>query len=151
MSTYTIEQVTIENLYNIDLLRYFQSEMPALSKRFDDDFNYKNLKDSHMERMVQDCMFYICRKNGEISGHLICELINSTFDPEVKILNQISLYAKPGSGRTAWHLFQKYIDIGKARANHIFTMLTSETNIKPSTLENMGFKYAETVYRMEIK
>jgi hypothetical protein len=86
-----------------------------------------------------------------MTGHMICFFTKTPLDPQVTILRQLSFYAKPDSGRTAYHLFHKFIDIGKKQANHIITMLTSHTNIKPSTLENLGFKELETLYRMEIK
>jgi hypothetical protein len=100
--------------------------------------------------LINNAIFLICRRNGEIRGHMLCYVFTSPLDIKVKVLYQLSFHVKPDSGRTAYHLFQKFIDIGKDRANHIITMLTTHTNIKPSTLERMGFKELETLYRMEI-
>jgi hypothetical protein len=115
-------------------------------------FNHKlNWKNAPIGHLINNYQFYICRRDGEVTGHLICYVFTSPLDVKVKILYQLAFYAKPDSGRTAWHLFQKFIDIGKKEANHIITMLTSQTNIKPSTLKNLGFEEVETLYRLEVK
>lgn len=147
-TTYTIEQLTTVTLFTDEVITYLKSEAPKISAMFENKLDYRNCPLVHL---VENYQFYICRRNGEITGHLICYIFTSPLDIKVKILYQISFYAKPDSGRTAWHLFQKFIDIGKHSANHIITMLTSRTNIKPSTLKNLGFEEVETLYRLEIK
>jgi hypothetical protein len=151
MTDYTIEQVTRDYLNdekNATVFTIYLAQVgPALTKMFDNKLDWKNV---NLQALVENCIFLVCRRNGEIRGHLICYLAPSPLDIKVKILYQLSFYVKPDSGRTAYHLFQKFIDIGKDRANHIITMLTTHTNIKPSTLENLGFKELETLYRMEI-
>lgn len=136
------------NDFTEEVMKYLVAEGPKISAMFEDKFSWKN---TPLLLIAQKYHFYICKRNDEITGHFIGGLMSSPLDPTVKIFRQIALYAKPDSGRTAYHLFQKFIDIGKKEANHIITMLTSRTNIKPSTLENMGFKELETLYRMEIK
>lgn len=148
-TTYTIDRLSIFEIYgDTDVVAYIKEVAPIISERFGNKFNYKNID---MVDMVENKIFLICRRNEKITGHLICFLTYNSLDPEVKILRQLAFYAKPDSGRTAYHLFQKFIDIGKKQANHIITNLTSQTNIKSSTLENYGFKELETLYRMEIK
>jgi hypothetical protein len=146
MTTYTIEQLDGVTLYDDDVQKYISEMGPELSKQFGNKFNSDHTPYS---KLVTSLMFLVCRRNGEIRGHMLCYIFRSPLDPEVKILYQLSFYVKPDSGRTAYYLFQKFIDIGKDRANHIITMLTSQTNIKPSTLEKLGFKEVETLYRME--
>lgn len=149
-TSYTIEQIKDpgENLpYDFDFIEYLLEVGPTLTNLFEGKLDYKNC---NVRDLVNNCIFLVCRRNGKIRGHMICYLTNSPLDPKVKILRQLSFYVKPDSGRTAYHLFHKFIDIGKDRANHIITMLTSHTNIKPSTLENLGFKELETLYRLEI-
>ena len=148
MTTYTIEQLDKESLYTTKVLRYLVDVGPVLTKKFDNEFDWKHCQ---VDELVEKCTFLVCKRNDEITGHLIAHLYNSPLDSTVKIFYQISFYAKPDSGRTAYHLFRKFIDIGKERADHIITMLTTETNIKSSTLENMGFKETETLYRMRTK
>lgn len=148
-TTYTIEQIDGATLItNYRLQEYLKSEVPKISAMFGDKYNYQRCP---VYKLADSSIFLICKRNNEITGHLICRLFESPFDVDTKILYQLAFYAKPDSGRTAYHLFQKFIDIGKKEANHIITMLTSRTNIKPRTLENLGFTELETLYRMEIK
>lgn len=146
-TTYTIEQLTDKTLCNKDVREYIFEVAPKLSEMFENKLDFRNCP---VVDLVQKGIFLVCRRNGEIRGHMICYVFTSPLDVKVKILYQLSFHVKPDSGRTAYHLFQKFIDIGKDRANHIITMLTTHTNIKPSTLERMGFKELETLYRMEI-
>ena len=148
-TTYTVEQVReINYCVPEDFIKYIYEVGPEISKLFDNKLDSRNTR---FRDLVNNYIFLVCKRNGEIRGHLLCYIFISPLDPEVKVLYQLSFYAKPDSGRTAYHLFQKFVDIGKKEANHIITMLTSQTNIKPSTLENLGFKELETLYRMEIK
>jgi len=147
MTTYTIERLT-NALITSEIANYLVTEAPKISAMFDNKLDWNKTPFAHL---IENYQFYICRRNGEITGHLICYIFTSPLDTSKKILYQLAFYAKPDSGRTAWHLFQKFIDIGRKDANHIITMLTSQTNIKPSTLKNLGFEEVETLYRLEIK
>lgn len=144
MTTYTIEQITKAD---DEFIEYFYEVGPELSKKFGNAFDWKYCP---IHVMIDRYIFLVCKRNGKITGHMICNLFTSPLDITVKILYQVSFHAKPDSGRTAYHLFQKFLDIGKTRANHVITQLTSQTNIKPATLEKMGFKEMETLYRLEI-
>lgn len=146
-TTYTIEQLNRESFKNPALQKYLYEEAPKISAMFDNKLDYRNCP---VISLAENYIFLVCRRNGEIRGHMLCYVFTSPLDINVKVLYQLSFYVKPDSGRTAYHLFQKFIDIGKDRANHIITMLTSHTNIKPSTLENLGFKELETLYRLEV-
>lgn len=145
-TTYTVERIRAESHFTPEVRKFFIEEAPKVSALFDNKLNWKNCP---IYRLAENTYFWICRRNGEIRGYLICYLFSSPLDPEVKVLYQLSFYVKPDSGRTAYYLFHKFIDIGKTRANHIITMLTDRTNIKPRTLEKLGFKELETLYRME--
>jgi hypothetical protein len=147
-TTYTIEQLDGVSVWNDDVRRYLYDVAPKLSEMFDGALNWEN---TPYALLADKLIFLICRRNGEIRGHMIANLYTSPLDIKVKILYQVSFHVKPDSGRAAYHLFQKFIDIGKDRANHIITMLTTHSNIKPATLERYGFKELETLYRMEIK
>lgn len=147
-TAYTIEQLDGGTVTSKEVREYLFSVGPELSEMFENKLDFRNCP---VVELANRCIFLVCRRNGEIRGHMICYVFNSPLDIKVKILYQLSFYVKPDSGRTAYHLFQKFIDIGKDRANHIITMLTTHTNIKPSTLESYGFKELETLYRMEIK
>lgn len=145
--TYTIRQLYDCSDFSNEIRDFFEEEGPRIAERFGNSFNYKL---ENLFNLAKKTIFLVCRRNKKTTGYMICYIFNSPLDPEVKILYQLSFYAKPNSGRTAYYLFQKFIDIGKKNAKHIITQLTSQTNIKPSTLENLGFKELETLYRMEI-
>lgn len=147
-TTYAIEKLDKYTVHDDEVVKYLWEVGSHLSHLFGGHLDWNS---TPYELLAEHRQFYICRRNGEITGHLICHIYRSPLDVTKKILYQTSLHAKPDSGRTAWHLFQKFIDIGRKDANHIITMLTSQTNIKPSTLENMGFEKLETLYRMVIK
>lgn len=147
LTTYTIDRLTKREEFVGDVWDFMLDMAPKMSGKFGDKFNYENFQIFKVAALGH---FYICRRDEEITGLLIATLFPSFFDPEIKILYQQTLYVKPDSGRTAYHLFKKFIDIGKREANHIITMLTSQTNIKPDTLNRLGFKELETLYRMEV-
>lgn len=147
MTTYTIERVSKPEEFTKDFKKFLLEEVPKISETFDNAFDHNNCSPFYMATKM---IVLVCRRDGEVRGFLVCSLSNHPFDIKIKILHQLIFYVKPDSGRTAYHLFNKFIDIGKTHANHIITMLTKHTNIKPTTLEKLGFKELETLYRMEI-
>lgn len=147
MAVYTIEQLHSLHDFKDGVIEFLEEEVPKLSARFGDKFNYKKVM---YEAFAQSGIFLVARRDGEVTGMMIAFLNRSPFDYETVILKQQLFYVKENAGRTAYHLFQKFIDIGRKQANHIITMLTSETNIKPQTLKSMGFEELETWYRMEV-
>ena len=90
-----------------------------------------------------------CKRNDQYVGLMIFRLGRSIFDSDVRILSQDLLYAKPGT-RAAYYLMKEFIDFGKRNADHIITMIAEHTNIKPKSLEKLGFKKLETMYRIEV-
>jgi hypothetical protein len=60
------------------------------------------------------------------------------------------LFTKKSSGRATHILMNAFIDFGKANANHLFTMVAEQTNIKARSLDRLGFKQVETLYRLEV-
>lgn len=145
--TYTIELLQDPRDFDEDIKEFMYSEGPKINEMFGSDFECKNFP---MYLFAQHGIFLVGRRDEEVRGIMLATLCGSIFDKNVKILNQELLYVKPESGRMAYHLFNKFIDIGKLKANHIITMLTSQTNIKPSTLENLGFKQTEVLYTLEV-
>jgi len=141
---YTVERV---HTYDRDLHTFIIDNGDYLSELFDGVFNYEN---AAFPAMTEKAVFLVGRRDGEIRGFHISWLTRSPLDVNVKILQQQIFYVKPDSGRTAFKLFQNFIDIGKTEANHIITMLTKHTNIKPATIKRWGFKELEVWYRLEV-
>lgn len=144
MMGYTIEK---ETKLDKNLKMFLQVEMPKLSERYGDKFNV-NFCD--LKAMMEKGEFLVCRRDGEVTGIHLSWLFNSPLDLSVKIIQQQLFYVKENSGRSAYLLFKKFIDFGKSEADHVITMIGSETNIKHSTLERWGFKKLETLYRLEV-
>lgn len=141
---YTVEKIdTLDDEFRT----FLKAEMYELSKMYDGVFdpNYCAMKE-----MLQKGIVFICRRNGEVTGFHISWLSRSSLDVTKKVLQQQIFYVKPDSGRSAYHLFKKFIDFGKSQADHVITMIASHTNIKPSSLESLGFKELETLYRLEV-
>lgn len=146
MTTYTIERAhfPIEK----KLIDFLVCEVPKINGLFGDTYN---LDKADLRSVLDNYIFTYCLRDGEVTGILIAYLGASPFDRSTKILRQVLFYVKPESGRTAYHLFKNFIDIGKLQANHIITMLTRQTNIKPETLKRLGFSELETLYRLEVE
>ena len=143
---YTIER--IERIEDIDteLAHFFLSSADEIAEMYGGKFSSKKFDYLHYAR---NGIFWVCRRNGVPLGIMLARLYESIFDPNVKILSQDLLWVKGGTFRIAHLLLAEFIDFGRANANHILTQTHSETNIKPRSLERMGFERVEDVYRME--
>lgn len=144
---YTIERIHKAEQFTPEIKKFLKEEVPNISKLFGDKYNYNNCI---QHAFAQAGILLFCRRGNEITGLMIAFLNRSPFDHKILILQQQLFYVKQHSGRTAYHLFKKFIDIGRSEANHIITMITSQTNIKSVTLERMGFKELEVLYRLEV-
>ncbi len=143
MMTYTIERYTA---ITKELADFLLEVLPKINEMFGNKFDFRNAK---YKLMLTKGIFLVVKRDDEIRGIMIGAKTTHPFDTNVTLLQQQLFYVKPDSGRAVYHLFKKFIDIGKTEADHIITMLTSQTNIKPETLENLGFEKLEILYRME--
>lgn len=94
-------------------------------------------------------LFLVCYRGNEPVGILIAQRGPGLWNPDVRTLRQETLQAKAGT-RAAYYLLQRFIDIGRASADHIITMIGPHTNIKPSSLKKLGFSELEILYSMEV-
>ena len=131
-----------------ELEEFLSRELPKLNYKFGNKYDINN---ALIYTMMMKGIFLVGKRNGEIRGIHISWLNVHPFDCEQHILMQQLFYVMPDSGRMAFHLFNKFIDIGKESANHIITMTNEYTNIKSETLEKYGFKEIEKMFRMEIE
>jgi len=141
--TYTIKR---EKELTKELLQFICNEADGLNKLFGGKYNWMNMG---VHQMLQQGVFLVGYKDGEVRGIHISFLVNHPLDKKLKVLQQQLFYVKPDSGRMAFHLFNNFIDIGKSEADHIITMLTRHTNIKSETLINKGFEEIQVTYRLE--
>lgn len=109
---------------------------------------YPNSTKFPIQKFADKGILFVCFRNDEPVGFLGATLNHSFFDPEVKILFQQLLYSSPGT-RASYYLLKEFIDFGRTHANHVVTMIGTETNIKSRSLERFGFRKIEEFYRME--
>lgn len=143
-TSYTVDQVIHPD---IQLIEFLKENIPHLNTAYGELYDWDR---ANWEVLFKRCIFLVAKRNGDISGIHISLLTKSLFDTNVDILQQVLFYVKPSHHYAAYHLFNRFIDIGKRKADHIITMLTGHTNIKPSTLEQYDFNYLETLYRTEV-
>lgn len=145
MTTYIIEKV---DYLDDDLKTYLKKELPVLCEKFNNKYDYNY---AAIIRMIQSGVFLVCKRNDEITGIHISWLVQSPLDVRIKLLQQQLFYVKEGSGRSAYHLFKKFIDYGKKHADYIITMIGEHTNVKASTLKRWGFHESEILYQMKVE
>ena len=143
--TYTVKQFkdpTHLSVY-IDFLKESGKE---LEKQYP---VFKNWWRTRLDIYCKKGRVMICFRDKEPVGIMLSKLGRSTFDPQITILQQTLLYAKPNT-RAAYHLMLDFLDFGKNHADHIITMIGENTNIKRQSLEKLGFKKIEELYRIEV-
>jgi hypothetical protein len=146
---YTIERLRAEDLIEKDTALFCQDVGRAESELYADrKFNWRNF---NIRAYCERHRFMLIRRRGTPVGVMLSKLFTSDFDPLVKILFCDLLYVKPGSGRAAYLLVQDFLTFGKQNAQHINMSIAEKTNIKPRSLERLGFKKAETYFRYEVK
>lgn len=146
MTNYRVQRINTMDLDN-GLLDWLRSISLKINNNFNSKFNPKNFD---LFDYVKYNRFVVCYRNEKPVGIMMSRFYSSIFDSETKVLMQDLLYTEPET-RAAKLLFDDFLDFGKKNANHVITMLTDKTNIKPSTLEKIGFNKLEVLYRMEIK
>lgn len=107
------------------------------------NFDYKKFAD-----MTQGLVL-VCYRGEQPVGILIAGRGTAAWNSNHRVLKQLTMYAKPNT-RAAYYLMQHFIDIGKASADTVITMIGEHTNIKESSLEKLGFKKLETLYTLEV-
>jgi len=143
---YTVECLTLEQILSGTLREFLAESADDLSARYGRTFDWRNFRIRRYLR--QGGRIAICYRDGKPVGLMAARLFESVFDPEVRILMQDTLYAKSGT-RAAKLLLDEFIDFGRAHANHVLTTIASATNIRPRSLEKLGFEKLEETYRLE--
>jgi hypothetical protein len=129
-----------------NMVLYLEQIAKKVSSLYGEKFNWRNfqIRDYAINHRVM-----ICERDGEMVGIMLSRLFDSILDPSIKILMQDLLFAERGS-RAAKLLMDDFLTFGKSNADHLITMVTPKTNIKRQTLEKLGFKELETLYRLEV-
>ncbi len=147
IDNYSVKQINVEDMRDPELFQFVRTGAEVLGVVYDNTFNYENFP---IMSYIKSHRFVVCFRGLKPVGFMLSRFFPSLFDPTVKILFQDSLFALPGT-RAAKYLMMEFVDFGKSNADHIVSMIGLKTNIKRQTLEKLGFKELETLYRMEIK
>lgn len=147
MNVYTTRQLKVEDLDNPNILQFLKSGAETVCAAYERKFDWHKFG---IVAYIINHRFVVCFRNEVPVGFMLSRFFPSIFDPTVKILFQDSLFQVPGS-RAVKYLMQEFIDFGNSNADHVISVIGKETNIKRQSLEKLGFKELETLYRMEIK
>lgn len=102
-----------------------------------------------LQRIANEGLFLVCYRDEKPVGFLLATFNKNFFDPDIKVLRQNMLFSLPNT-RAPYLLLKEFIDFGKVNANHIITNIGPKTNIKGESLEKLGFKKLEELYRIEV-
>lgn len=146
---YTVRTVSSKDLTPTVLRMMFDAGVTLSGKHHRKLFKgWKMLDYKRIADVVQGLVL-ICYRGDRPVGILIATRSNAFWNPENRILKQQILYAKPGT-RASYHLMKHFIDIGRASADTVITMIGEHTNISERSLEKLGFKKLETLYTLEV-
>lgn len=130
-----------------DLIKWILYASAQLNYKYGNRYDWSSFP---FHDIMDNHYFAVCTLNGKYVGMTMGRLAANIFDPKCKMLRQITMFADRGA-KTAYYLMNDFIDFGKKNANHVISTINVETNIKGSTLEKLGFKHTESIYRMEVK
>ncbi len=147
MNVYTIEVVTEKMIMrNMEFWDFLKESAEHLDEIGGHRYNWREFP---ILAYIENHRVTVCRRDGKLVGVMLARLCNSNFDRDLKVLRQDILYCRPGT-RAAKLLLEDFIDFGKANAKHVITAIGKRTNIKGRSLEKLGFKELETLYRLEV-
>lgn len=143
MVGYIVE--TVKDVYKDEkLITFLKEHGPILNERFGSRYDLRNF--SLPLFLAKGGRMTLCRKGDEVFGVMLMSLGSPLWDYKVRYLRQEVLYTTRPKATHA--LFNEFIDYGRLNADDIITCINPLTNIKPSTVEKMGFEKLETTYRM---
>lgn len=142
---YTVKLITIEN-FTVEEYHFIIKAADALSIRHDQFHHWRTFD---LEKYIEKARLTVCLRDRKVLGFMASRVTKSIFDNSVTILSQDLLYGCPGT-RAAYYLMQDFVDFGRRNVKHIITMIGRKTNIKRQSLEKLGFKKLQEVYRLEV-
>ena len=143
---------TIRQMHTLKDLQKYKSFFMRIGQELTNDDTYpefKNFSKMNLPNYAETGRFMMSFYGEEPVGLMLSRLSRSIFDRDIVILKQDLLYAKPNT-RAAHCLFHDFLDFGKNHADHIITMIAERTNVKRQSLERLGFKKMEELYRIEV-
>lgn len=132
--------------FNQELLEWFYLSGEYVNEIYERGYDFS--KFNMLEFADAHCI-WLCLRGGEPVGFMMATYGRNFFDPSVTTLNQRLLYSVPNT-RAALLLLKEYIDFGKHNVDHTHSTIGLLTNVKPSSLEKLGFRIVESLYRLEV-
>lgn len=127
------------------LLRFLGDSADAVNHKYGGQYNWGSFP---IQDFTNNHLLAVCYRGAEPVGFLAATLNTAFFDARKVVLRQQLLFSQ--YPKASYRLLCYLIDFGKLHANHIITCIGQETNIKPASLERLGFTELETSYRMEV-
>jgi hypothetical protein len=90
----------------------------------------------------------LCVGKGRVYGVMLATLTENQWDFGKRLYIQDTIYS--AHPRATKLLIDDFINYGRQNADEIITMVGEHTNIKGASLEKLGFKPVELVYRLEV-
>ena len=143
MSRYMTRRVTERDCDQI-LIRFIYEAGVKCSEMYGDPF--PGWEKFDLRAFIRDHYLFVCYRDKNPVGFLAAKRFPSFFSEDVSILSQQLLYGIPGT-RATLLLLKCFLDFGKYNANHVITGIGMCTNIKPQSLQKLGFTELETLYR----
>lgn len=142
---YTVRKLEVKDLKNALILRFIADSGDRLNRVYGDKYEW-----SHrfpLKYTVENHLFLMCFKGDEPVGLMVGTIQPAIFDINRTVLRQETLFGK--YPKATIELLRYFIDFGKVNANLILTNIGEHTNLKPASLEKLGFTKLETLYSME--
>lgn len=143
MSKYTTRE--IDNPYELLMHYGFFYDVRESEEKL-----YPAFKDSTFNILEFAGSVVVCFKDDQPVGLLLYHIAPCLWRQDIRILTQHLLWTQAKT-RAVYYLLRHLKKVGEEKADMIFCPIGHATNLKPSSLEKMGFKLLETTYSYEVK
>lgn len=146
MSYIVTKLKSADEIYSNEKLgRFVIARANAINEKY--EFKFNGWWDFPFEEYLsRGNLILVCWKGDEPVGILAATLTNNLITGK-KMLFQDHLSSV--SPKATYLLLKEFIDFGKRNAKTIITCVGKNTNLKPKSLEKLGFEYMETLYSLE--
>ena len=142
---YIVKQITVADL-DETLVQFIIDNGDALNALYGHQFNWRC--GFPLKYAIEKHVVLVAYKDNTPIGFMVGSIGPTIFDIDKTVLRQEVLFAKhPKATR---ELLRYFIDLGRTQANYIISCIGKHTNIKPRSLENLGFAKLEELYRLEV-
>lgn len=146
MEIYTVRKITGHYDIDNDMLYFFYKCAESHSENLGLKYDIDNFSLEDYARLNQ---VWFCFKDGKPVGFMLAVMGPASLDSNYIVLRQTFLYALPGT-RGASYLLKEFVDFGKRHANDVLITVGKYTNLKPRSLQRLGFGEWETIYKLEV-